>query len=25
LPNGELRVREDWFNDFMNDLPEGVL
>jgi predicted DNA-binding transcriptional regulator AlpA len=24
LPNGELRIREDWFNDFMNDLPEAV-
>lgn len=25
LPNGELRIREDWFNDFMNDLPEEVM
>ena len=24
LPNGELRIREDWFNEFMNDLPEEV-
>lgn len=24
LPNGELRVREDWLNDFMSELPEEV-
>jgi len=24
LPNGDLRIREDWFNDFMNELPEEV-
>ena len=24
LPNGELRVRQDWLNDFMDDLPEEV-
>jgi predicted DNA-binding transcriptional regulator AlpA len=24
LPNGELRVREDWLNEFMSELPEEV-
>jgi hypothetical protein len=24
LPNGDLRIREDWLNDFMNELPEEV-
>jgi predicted DNA-binding transcriptional regulator AlpA len=24
LPNGDLRIREDWLNDFMSELPEEV-